>query len=243
MSKRPPPGRCVHCLRETEELTWDHVFPTSWYPESTPPNLEKWKIPSCFECNQLHSKNEGDLLLKFGLCIEPDNISSSGIPEKAMRATRASEARNDRDAALREAKRQKILAQVLEREEIPRQAIYPGFGPSPQQSPEEQVAIPISASAIRRLAEKIVRGLIYLEDRRFVQEPFKIDHYVLSDEGAAPVRAALIKFGKVYERGPGIRVVRAVTPEDAMSGFYEIEIWGHFKMYVSVMDSSREDVT
>ena len=243
MSKRPPPGRCVHCLKETEELTWDHVFPISWYPESTPPNLEKWKIPSCFDCNQLHSKNEGDLLVKFGLCIDPNIASSSGIPEKAIRATRASEAGSDRDATLREAKRQKILAQVLEGEEIPRQAIYPGFGPSSAQLPEEQVAIPISADAIRRLAEKIVRGVIYLEDARYVQEPFKIDHYVLSDEGAAPVKAALAKFGKVFERGPGIRVSRAVIPDDAMSGFYEIEIWGHFKMYVSVMDSSREDVT
>jgi hypothetical protein len=90
MPKRPPAGRCVHCLQEFEELTWDHVFPQGWYPEGTPPNLEKWKIPSCLSCNQEHSKNEGELLVKLGMCIDPNNPQSSGIAEKALRATRAS---------------------------------------------------------------------------------------------------------------------------------------------------------
>lgn len=243
MAKRPPPGRCVHCLREREQLTWDHVFPKSWYPNTTPENLEKWKIPSCFECNQLHSKSEGDLLVTLGMCIEPDDPLSAGIAERALRATRASDGRDDRDAQLREARRKKILAQALQGEKIPRQAIYPGFGPLPEQAVSDQVAILVSAKAIQRLAEKVVRGLIYLEDGRFVEEPFKIDQYVLDDVGSAPIREALYKFGEIFERGPGIRVTRAVTPEDRVSGFYEVEIWGRFKMYVAVMDSSRENVT
>src|SRR5947208_16017660 len=39
-------GKCVHCLKDVAERNSDHVFPASWYPDSTPPNLEKW-----------HSKN------------------------------------------------------------------------------------------------------------------------------------------------------------------------------------------
>ena len=240
MAKRPAPGRCVHCLVESEQLTWDHVFPLSWYPDSTPENLEKWKIPSCLECNHLHSKSEGELLVKLGLCVKPEEIRSAGIAEKALRATSASEARNEKDAKLREAKRQSILAQRFVGEKIPRQAIYPGFGPLPEQSVKDQVAIPVSAKSIRRLAEKVVRGLIYLQDGRLVQDPFTIDCYVLDDGGTAPIKQALEKFGISFERGPGIRVSRAVTPEDGMSGFYEVEIWGRFKIYVAVMDASRE---
>lgn len=88
---------------------------------------------------------------------------------------------------------------------------------------QEQVAIPISADAVHRLAEKIVRGLIYLKDGRFVEEPFKINQYVLADGGCGPIKQALDKFGESFERGPGIRVRRAVTPDDKLSGFYEIE--------------------
>ena len=43
---------CVYCLKLFEELTSDHVFPKSWYPETTPENLEKWQMPACVECNQ-----------------------------------------------------------------------------------------------------------------------------------------------------------------------------------------------
>ena len=27
MSKKPPAGKCVYCLKHFEKLTWDHVFP------------------------------------------------------------------------------------------------------------------------------------------------------------------------------------------------------------------------
>jgi len=41
----------------------------------------------------------------------------------------------------------------------------------------------------------------------------------------------LDRFGTVYERGPGITVIRAVTPEDNLTAMYSIEIWGRFKGY------------
>jgi hypothetical protein len=40
-SRRLGPGKCVHCLKDVEERNSDHVFPASWYPDSTPPNLEE----------------------------------------------------------------------------------------------------------------------------------------------------------------------------------------------------------
>jgi hypothetical protein len=233
----------VHCLGTFEVLTWDHVFPSGWYPEGTPDDLEKWKMPACRKCNLEHSKGEGDLLVKLGMCIDPDEPKSAGIAEKALRATRASEGRDEQDAKRREALRQKLLRQVLEGDDIPRHAIFPGFGSLPGQSKQEQVAIPVSATAIRRLAEKVVRGLIYVVDGKIVDDPYVVDIHVLDEAGAEAIRAALAKHGQVFERGPGIVVTRAVTPEDELSGFYEVSIWGRFKVYASVMDSRRENAT
>jgi len=54
MAKKFPQGRCIHCLEEFSSLTSDHVFPDSWYPETTPDNLEKWQMPD--------TKNDGTTL-------------------------------------------------------------------------------------------------------------------------------------------------------------------------------------
>lgn len=51
MARPPGPGTCVHCLMEVPARNWDHVIPRSWYPDATPEDLEKWKVPSCVECN------------------------------------------------------------------------------------------------------------------------------------------------------------------------------------------------
>src|SRR6266540_4450561 len=82
MPKPPPPGPCVHCCRLVDELTWDHVFPKAWYPDDTPENLEKWKIPACRRCNVEYGELEQDLLLRLGMSIGPEEAKATGIAEK-----------------------------------------------------------------------------------------------------------------------------------------------------------------
>src|SRR5215471_12248463 len=109
MAKKLGPGKCVHCLKDVEERNSDHVFPASWYPHSTPPNLEKWQIPSCIPCNTAYGKLEQDFMLKVGLCLDPYDPASASIVQKALRSVKPAEARNPRDAAHRLRKGQKIL--------------------------------------------------------------------------------------------------------------------------------------
>ncbi len=97
MAKKPDPGCCVHCLQFHDELTWDHVFPESWYPGTTPEDLEKWKIPACLPCNKDYGRIEEDLLIKLGLCIDPKNPRGAGIAFKTVRALRSDFGRNDRN--------------------------------------------------------------------------------------------------------------------------------------------------
>lgn len=56
MAKNPDKGKCVHCLTDPVDRNWDHMFPKSWYPDTTPENLEKWQIPSCIACNARYGK-------------------------------------------------------------------------------------------------------------------------------------------------------------------------------------------
>lgn len=113
LNKKLGPGRCVHCLKEVEERNSDHVFPESWYPDSTPPNLERWHVPSCIPCNADYGKLEQELLIKVGLCLDPHDAASASIVQKALRSLKPAAARNTRDAQHRLGRGKRILAQAL----------------------------------------------------------------------------------------------------------------------------------
>lgn len=235
MAKPPTAGKCVHCAKPFEVLTWDHVFPQSWYPDNTPNNLPKWEIPSCRECNAEYGELENDLMIRIGLCLDPDDPMSMGIPQKAMRAIDPDSATNPRDKRHREAKRRLILHESWFGNEIPTHGIFPSLGNRFKIPSEDRMAIRISAEKIERLSEKIVRGITYLEDKRFIEPPYSIHSYTLEDEKAQPVRDIITKFGKVYAREPGIIITRAVLPDDGITSLFAIEIWGgRFKQYAHI---------
>lgn len=226
-------GRCVHCLKEVEERNSDHVFPESWYPDSTPPDLEKWQVPSCIPCNNDYGKLEQDLLIKFGLCLDPHNPASASPAKKALRSLNPAVARNERDAHHRLGRRKRIIEQALHGDQIPDHGIFPGLHDRWPARPDERIAILIPKDSFDRITEKIVRGIFYVEDGIFIEAPYAIDFYVFSEE-AMPWTDELNKWGKVYAREPGIIVRRAVSTEDGVSSLFEITFWKQFKTYASV---------
>lgn len=217
--------------------TWDHVFPLSWYPESTQKNLEKWKVPVCLPCNNEYSAIEQDLLLRVGLCIDPHAVESAGIVPKVLRSLNPNMAESNRERKAREAKRAQILRQLLQGTDVVSTAIYPNFEEKWGRPPEQQIGVPIPKKAVDRLFEKIIRGIVFLQDGRFIEPPYSIDLYPLKEEDAPVFTDPLNKFGKIYSRPPGVVVRRAVAHEDGVSSIFEIVIWGLFKTYAVVTAS------
>jgi hypothetical protein len=236
--KKPKPGKCVHCLNIFEDLTWDHVFPAAWYPATTEPNQYKWQVPSCLDCNGKYGALENDLLTRLSICLEPSDPACAGIFEKGMRAIDPKSAKNEKDKKSRQAKREKILRELWVGEAIPQKHFYPGFGLYEHLPVQDRVSVSISADSVNRLAEKIVRGIFYIEDHLFIEPPYCIESYVLSEENARPAMEAINRFGTVYAREPGITVHRAVIPEDRVSSLFAIEIWNRFKVYATVLVSN-----
>lgn len=163
-----------------------------------------------------------------------------GIADKALRALNPEAGKSERDSSARASKRARILKQALSGANIPRQAIYPGFGPEPDLAEAEQVAITISARGLKQLTEKVVRGLAYLEEGKFIEETHDIENFVVNEVGASEFRTTLDRFGTTHERLPGLRVRRAAMPEDRVSGIFEIEIWGQLKLYAMVTPKTLE---
>ncbi len=239
MARRPPIGKCVHCLKEDQPRTWDHVFPESWYPDTTPRGVEKWKIPVCTPCNADYGKVEQDLLLRIGLCVDPHAVEAAGIPPKVLRSLNPAFAKDEKDRKARQRKREEMIAGFLAGNEVAAGAIYPGFGEKWGRSTEEQTAVRIPKSSVDRLTEKIIRGIGYIEDDRFIDFPYRVTIYPPAPVEVPQVSGLLEKFGAVHACGPGIVVRRAVVPEDGLSALYEVTIWGMFRSYGAVLNGEQ----
>lgn len=113
MARKPPSGICVHCLKMAQKRNWDHVFPQGWYPDTTPQNLEKWKIPTCKNCNDEYGKIEDELGIILSACVDPTSSQASGIWKKTLRALDPSQGKNERDRNARDSKRKNSLPDCL----------------------------------------------------------------------------------------------------------------------------------
>ena len=219
-------------------MTWDHVFPESWYPDTTPAGIEKWKIPACVQCNNEYGKIEQDLLLRIGFCIDPQAPGTSGIVSKVLRSINPQYAKNEKDARHRAAKREQLIQQLRKGNDFPCTAVYPNLEEKWGRPPEQQNIVTFPVRSVQRLSEKIVRGIFYIEDGKFIESPYVIETFAIRDERALQANSVLDKFGQLYAREPGIVVYRALSQEDAMSSIFKIEIWQQFKMYASVYDQT-----
>jgi hypothetical protein len=177
---------------------------------------------------------EEDLLFRLALCVDPHAPETAGIVQKALRSMKPEFAKGERDRAARAARAARLHNELLDGPEIPRSAVYPGLGERWGRPPTQGLGVPVPARSIRRLTEKIVRGVFFLEDDRFIEVSHSINFYALTEEGAAPIKELLDRFGREYAREPGIVVRRAVTEDDPMGALFEIDVWGQFKTYASV---------
>jgi hypothetical protein len=231
MAKNPGKGRCVHCLKEVPERNWDHVFPKSWYPDTTAAEMEKWQIPSCIACNDRYGKLERDLIGRLGLALDSNNPASAGLAEKALRAINPEAAKNEGDAAARDARAKRILRETYKGEELKGKDVMPGLGERWDRPVEEQLGIRIPPESLPAMTEKIVRGITFREDNALIGPDRKIEFFLVKDEDVKDVKKMLDRAGKEFRREPGLVVRRA---RSAGGDLFEITFWDQFKTYATV---------
>ncbi len=236
MARPPKPGKCIHCLHHSNDRNWDHVFPASWYPDTTPLNLTKWQVPSCRRCNKELGEIESEFFVLVALCLDPNNPASKSIVQKALRAMKPEYGKSAADKRARAALAKKVTARVMQGEEIPSHGIYPSLGEKWGRPPGSGMALKIPAESFRRITEKIVRGITFIENGRLIEPPHTIEFFALNAEGSKPLRDIVDTFGTTLAREPGIIVRKAVLPEDGVSAIYEIEFWKQFRTHAVVLD-------
>ena len=238
--KRPKSdGRCIHCCQKMEKgkETADHVFPSSWYPDTTSEKVQRWTAPSCAKCNGEFGEKEKQILIRVALCINPKKPEALGILKRAYRTLGIGVTDVDAD----EMKiRKALLEEVFKDAEIysgnPKDNIVPGLGPHPEVPHDQQYEIGITADDLYDVVKKIVRGFEWwLGNGRIIEPPLNIEVFTLHEEDIPPAISALFETVGTTELGPGVRVRRGAAVDGSGAVFYEVVIWDTMKFLCSIL--------
>lgn len=226
MAKKFPPGPCIHCLLHVEKPTSDHVFPKSWYPDSTPPNVERWQAPSCEDCNRRYGRLEEALLEKFSLCLDDNALASLGLGSRLVKALDPTRGRDEKDTRIRESRARKLL----EGQHVPAgdRPIVNMTGTS------SGLAISLDVRDLEKIGEKIMRGMIHMHLNVTVGDEFDLFCNALP-KAEATFDAIFQKSGTVHEVGPGIRVSWIKPTDGPLGGVFRIVLFGQYVLRGGVL--------
>ncbi|MCX6827002.1 MAG: hypothetical protein NTV06_07035 [candidate division Zixibacteria bacterium] len=219
-------------MQEFDKLTDDHIFPLSWYPDTTPENISKWKAPVCSTCNGDFGRIEEELRLRIAHCLGIMDSGAHGIVEKAMRSLKPGYGRSPDDSRRRLRKWEKIKKEIMPAQKVPTAAILPGFGLKWDQDLLKTLAIEIPRDLLERFAEKIVKGLTHVFCGHCIPSNYRI---IVRLDSLGEFEDLLIKYGKHEARGPGIEVIYVKVADDTYAMAYKIVIWGKLVFYSYVL--------
>lgn len=233
--KRKADAICVFCGARGE-VTDEHIFPFSWYPDDTPSDIWKWQAPSCFECNnKKYAPKELRVFPFLAMSTDPYMPGAKGIAERAWRAADADAGKNDKDKGargrLRELMRKRF--EILKPEDVPEGADYLGW----RHQSDELLATHVNAEDILPVIEKIARGFIYIDTGQRVTNDFVVN--VFRELSAVPEVFRGMTAHETAHCGPGIVVdIVRIDPYPPMC-FMQIHIWDTHVWYVAVIPKQK----
>jgi DUF2934 family protein len=237
-------GRCIHCRETLTKATKDHVFPSSWYPDTTPDEVQRWTAPSCERCNGDFGGLEKQLLVFFACCIDPRKAAARGLYERVRRTMGIGvEDLTEEEKGHREALRRKLLSEAEPYSPDMLPHIIPGLGPHPEAAESSQRQLTIESESVYAVVKKIVRGCEYwLADGRIVEPPYEIEVFFPSETpDFVEKMMAGFAFGPVH-LGPGLRIRRGAAHDDPRSVLYELVIWETMTAYASILPPEEERI-
>jgi hypothetical protein len=230
-------GRCFHCREILVEPTKDHVFPSSWYPDSTPENVQRWTVPSCGRCNGEYGDIEKELFVYFALCLDPQKAEASGLAKRALRSFGVDVSGISEEERLhRQALRDRILKEMKPYTPDIDPHVIPGLEFRPELRTEGQKQVGIPADKLHKVLRKIVRGSEYwLAQGRIIDPTWEITvHLMRPADVPEDVRKLFSLLGTVY-LGPGLAIRRAVASDGSNAAIYRMIVWGSVTYYSAIL--------
>jgi hypothetical protein len=237
--------RCVHCGKTVTEMTKDHVFPDSWYPETTPDSTQRWTVPSCSACNNRLGSIEKKVFSRLALCIDPRKAEAAGLSAKVRCSLGIGvEGLGAVEAEHRRKQKLGLMAAIKPHESAASASILPGLGSHAGFEDKELPQIRIPADLLNTVADKIVRGCEYSLSGRIVEKPYRIQIFFAHDHNVPDVLARALKgpSAKKVRLGPGFSVVRIAAHDAPDSVVYKITLWGTLAFYAVILPSDESEI-
>jgi hypothetical protein len=228
--------RCVHCGQQLGDETRDHVFPKSWYPETTPGEIQRWTVPSCADCNNKLGGMERELFNRLALCVDPRKIEAAGLAAKAVRSMGiGTEELSAKEAEHRRVQKLKITSATGPYETGT--DTLPGLGPHPGFRDDELLRIDIPSDLLYVVAEKIVRGCEYVLANRIVEKPYNVNIYFVHEHHVPDLlaRAFVGPSADITHLGPGFKVTRVTAHDEPNTVMYKVVVWGTLVIYAVIL--------
>jgi hypothetical protein len=232
-------SRCVHCLEELQMETRDHVFPKSWYPTTTAPEVQRWTVPSCGTCNNRIGNLEKELFVRLALCLDPRKAEASGLSAKAIRSMGiGAEGITFGERLRRRALKRRVIRSMQPYK--PGTETFPGLGLHSETPEREQWQISFPAALVLQVAQKIVRGCEYKLGERIIDESCTLEVYFAHESDVAEVAARVFEgpSAQTTHLGPGFAVTRSAAHDDPNIVMYRIVVWGAITIYASILPRS-----
>src|ERR1700761_1897892 len=239
------PLRCIHCGNHVDETTKDHVFPASWYPETTPEDTQRWTAPSCGKCNNSLGSMENKVFSRLILCVDPQKPEAAGLYAKLKRSLGMGVVDlNENEIAHREKQKSGLIAAIRPHTPESSASILPGLGSHPGFKDEDLPQIRIPGDLLLKVYEKIVRGAEYVLAGRTVENPYSVQIYFVHEHNIPEdlARGLESPAAEDVHVGPGFRVVRVAAHHERYTVAYEITLWGSAYFFAFITNRSEAAV-
>jgi hypothetical protein len=147
-------GVCTYCDTGGAESR-DHVLPSSWYLEQTPPTAQRWTVPSCKACSNRFSLMEQSVGIRLVGSLDSDQPGIWKLWQDVSRSARPSRAADEKDRRSREKNLSQLLGEGERLGDVPLSAVLPH---SLANARPGALPMLVDAGQVCELIGKIVRG-------------------------------------------------------------------------------------
>jgi hypothetical protein len=240
---------CPYCVQPIQgKPEAEHVFPSSWYPDSTE-KTQRLLAPSCSKCNRALGKIEERLLRNWGLSVSNTAVASRGVPDRVLRSLDPTRGRTAQDSLMRAKSRKSVKARArfFSPEAV---GAFPGLqatdltwgkGPSGLWVPGAP-GLTIDSKDVEAFTAKLVRGLYYIGSHGTVLPKSVRIRTFVPGRASWPELQRFMLDNKMVTRGvpPGFLYWVGFAEGNPLLSFWIFSIWGRILLGASTDTDEQE---
>lgn len=246
MAKNIDNTKCIHCLEIPDEITDDHIIPSSWYSTDYSKDVFKPTAPSCHKCNNELGKKEKILSHIMWMCMPETHPLRKELAVKTYRAFGITSdgnplpGLNEKERRIRLLYLKQLMSMTVPSGNLNKTRIIPGFGYHPGYPKSIQRIVKMDEQVMQDVASKVVRGLEYIQKKqnRYIEEPYKLYIYFPPNPQDSALQKAR-EVSPIFSDGTNT-IQRLASPNAPLEPIYIIRLWNLWEVWGVIIHKEKE---